>query len=118
VYIASPYTKGDQALNVAFQLRTWDQLLTLGVVPIAPLWTHFQHLAHPRRYQDWIDYDNAILARCDACLRVPAAVDMREAGCYYQSQSTGADDEVALSLRLGKPVFYSLTELKEWIASR
>ena len=118
VYIASPYTKGDQALNVAFQMRTWDTLLSLGVVPIAPLWTHFQHLAHPRRYQDWIDYDNELISRCDVCLRVAAAVGVQGGGVYYQNDSLGADDEVAFFLRLGKPVFYSLSELDAWLKDR
>ena len=118
VYIASPYTKGDQALNVAFQMRTWDNLLSLGVVPIAPLWTHFQHLAHPRRYQDWIDYDNELISRCDVCLRMAAAVGVQGGGVYYQNESLGADDEVAFFLRLGKPVFYSITELEAWLKDR
>ena len=118
VYIASPYTKGDQALNVAFQLRTFDNLLSLGVVPIAPLWTHFQHLAHPRRYQDWIDYDNELISRCDVCLRMAAAVGVQGGGVYYQHVSLGADDEVAFFLRLNKPVFYSFTELEAWLKDR
>ena len=118
VYIASPYTKGDQACNVKAQLRMWDNLLSLGVVPIAPLWSHFQHLTHPRRNQDWIDYDNEIITRCDVCLRMAAAVGVHGGGCYYQNESLGADDEVAFFLRLGKPVVYSLTELEAWLANR
>lgn len=114
VYIASPYTKGDQAINVRFQMRMWEILLDLGVVPIAPLWSHFQHLHAPRPYQDWIDYDNEIIPRCDACLRLD--VEDFKVG-YKQSESTGADAEVKLFESLGKPVFRSLDELVHWHAT-
>ena len=114
VYIASPYTKGDQAINVRFQMRMWELLLDLGVVPIAPLWSHFQHLHAPRPYQDWIDYDNEIIPRCDACLRLDAE-DFKVG--YRQSESTGADAEVKLFESLGKPVFCSLDELVHWHAT-
>jgi hypothetical protein len=33
VYIASPYTKGDIAVNVKRQIDCTDELLTLGFVP-------------------------------------------------------------------------------------
>ena len=84
----------------------------------APLWTHFQHLAHPRKNQDWIDYDNELISRCDVCLRMAAAVGVQGGGVYYQNDSLGADDEVAFFLRLGKPVFYSFTELGAWLKDR
>lgn len=73
VYIASPYTRGDQALNVRFQMRTWQELMNDEMVlPIAPLWSHFQHLVYPRPYQDWIDYDLELIERMDAVLRLDA----------------------------------------------
>lgn len=116
VYIASPYTKGDQALNVRFQMSVWDRLISLGVVPIAPLWSHFQHMHAPRPYQDWIDYDNEIITRCDACVRLDAfesnALGRED---YYQSESSGADAEVELFRKLGKPVFFGVHELKHWL---
>lgn len=111
VYIASPYTKGDVAINVRCQMETWDKLFRLYFTPIAPLWTHFQHLHIPRPYRDWTTYDNAIIRRCDACLRLDA-VDERVG--YRQSESSGADAEVALFRSLGKPVFTSIDDLIEW----
>ena len=75
VYIASPYTHGDPAINVRAQM---------GAVPIAPLHSHFQHLFRPRPYRHWIELDLEIMQRCDACLRI--------------------DAEVAEFQRLGKPV--------------
>ena len=111
VYIASPYTRGDQAINVRFQLRTWDLLLNAGVVPIAPLWTHFQHLHIPRPYPDWTAYDNEIITRCDACVRL----DAEDAPMgYRQHESSGADAEVDLFRQLGKPVFFSVMNVLRW----
>ncbi len=112
VYIASPYTRGDQALNTRFQMRIWDCLLDIGVCPIAPLWSHFQHLHNPRPYRDWVEYDNQIIRRCDACLRL-AATD--EQTGYRQHESNGADAEVRLFQRLGKPVFTSFADLMAWL---
>lgn len=114
IYIASPYTKGDQALNVRFQMQIWDTLVAMNVIPIAPLWSHFQHLHRPRPYQDWIDYDNEIITRCDACLRLDA-VDSWVG--YSQHESSGADAEVRLFRSLNKPVFFSLDSLAHWIAT-
>ena len=115
IYIASPYSKGDQALNVRYQHRIWHALLDMGCVPIAPLWSHYQHLAFPRPYQDWIDYDMAIIERCDACIRLNATC---ESPAYFMSESSGADGEVKAFLAAGKPVFFNLKTLEEWLAEQ
>jgi hypothetical protein len=113
VYIASPYTKGDPAVNAHFQCRIFNQLMDDGKVwPVAPLWTHFQHTVFPRPYQDWIDYDKAMLPLYDACLRLTA--DVPHIG-YSQSASSGADGEVAYYKGVGKPVFYSIPDLYSWV---
>lgn len=112
VYIASPYTLGDPAINTRFQLRMWDVLHDIGVVPIAPLWSHFQHLHSPRPYGDWVAYDNEIITRCDACVRLTAT---DEASGYRQHVSSGADAEVRLFQSLGKPVFTDFYDLKAWV---
>lgn len=98
VYIASPYTIGDVAVNVKLQMDTMDQLMTLGFVPYAPLFTHFQHMVHPRPVQDWLNLDNAWLRECDCLLRLGG-------------ESSGADDEVKLASSMGMPVFMSIDEL-------
>jgi agmatinase len=38
-------------------MEAFDTLLTFGVVPIAPLYSHYQHIFLPRPYQDWISLD-------------------------------------------------------------
>jgi hypothetical protein len=71
VYIASPYTKGDIAVNVKRQIDTADELISKGFAPFAPLYSHFQHLVHPRAYQDWIKLDLEWIKACDVLLRLP-----------------------------------------------
>lgn len=88
VYIASPYTKGDPAINAHFQCKMFDELLTEGKVwPFAPLWTHFQHTVFPRPYQDWTSYDNALLPRFDACLRIAAELPLMKCFSVLGSRS-------------------------------
>lgn len=98
VYIASPYTKGDTALNVKLQLDTFDILMDKGYLPFAPLYSHFQHMAHPRPYEDWLNYDLEWVLVCDCVLRL-------------DGESSGADREVAHAKKHGIPVYYSLEEL-------
>lgn len=118
IYVASPYTKGDPAVNTHFQMRMFDRLMNDGVVlPVVPLWTHFQHCAFPRHYKDWIEYDLALLERYDGCLRLDAAHEFANGEQYIVSESSGADDEVANFEEQGKPVFYSIADLYEAVVA-
>ncbi len=115
IYIASPYTNGDPAINVRFQCRIFNQLLSEGRVwPIAPLWTHFQHILFPRPYEDWLKYDKALLPLYDGCLRLNAEEPELN---YVEERSSGADGEVEAFKLMGKPVFYSIESLYEWVES-
>lgn len=115
VYIASPYTKGEVAINTHFQCMVFDRLLTDGrVLPIAPLWSHFQHLLFPRPYEDWIAYDQGMLHLYDCCLRLTAEMPALN---YVQANSGGADAEVETFVKMGKPVFYSVEDLYQWVES-
>jgi hypothetical protein len=98
VYIASPYTVGNQAENVRRQIDAADKLMGLGYCPEAPLLSHFQHLVHPRPYVDWMAIDIEKLRRSDVLIRLPG-------------ESVGADAEVREAERLGIPVVRSLDEL-------
>jgi hypothetical protein len=101
VYIASPYTNGDVAINVKRQLDCVDVLMDLDFVPYAPLYSHFQHMAHPRPYTDWINIDFEWVNACDCLLRL-------------SGDSSGADNEIALANELKMPVFYSIDELNDY----
>lgn len=101
VYIASPYTNGDVAVNVKVQIDSFAELMDAGFAPFAPLYSHFQHMVHPRDYNKWLELDFEWIPVCDCLLRLPG-------------ESAGADKEVQLALSLGKPIFYSIVEVIEY----
>jgi nucleoside 2-deoxyribosyltransferase len=108
VYIASPYTLGDQARNVYESLEVGNQLIELGFCPFCPLLTHFQHMMFPQDYDKWLKLDFEWLKQCDCVLRITG-------------ESKGADEEVQLAESLNIPVFYyqnniinDLIELIQW----
>ena len=112
VYVASPYTKGDPCINTNFQCKVFDIMMDDGVVwPFIPLLSHFQHTIFPRSYQDWIDYDLALLPCFDACLRLTSELPELN---YSVHESSGADGEVAAFESMGKPVFYDFESCYEW----
>lgn len=98
VYIASPYTLGDVAVNVKRQIDVADELILLGFAPYVPLYSHFQHMVHPRPYETWIKLDLEWVKVCDCLLRL-------------EGESSGADKEVEFARKNGIPVFYSFREL-------
>lgn len=97
IYIASAYTLGDVAINVKNQLDIADKLMNNGFAPFVPLFSHFQHMAHPRHYTDWIKLDLEWIESCDCVLRL-------------EGESTGADGEVEYAKKLGIPVFFATIE--------
>ena len=101
VYIASPYTKGDVAVNVRESLLVADKLAELGYLPYPPLLSHFWHLLSPHPYEFWTELDLDWVLRCDCVLRLPG-------------ESSGADRECGYAERHLIPVFYSIEELVEW----
>ena len=84
IYIASPYTIGDVAVNVRDQMETAVELINLGFAPFWPLHSHFLHMHSPQPYETWIEQDKEWVLVCDAVLRLPGA-------------SKGADGEVELA---------------------
>jgi hypothetical protein len=98
VYIASPYTIGDVAVNVKKQIDVASILMDYGYAPFVPTLAHFQHLMYPRPYQDWLRCDVEWVKCCNALLRLPGT-------------SKGADAEVAVAMDNGLPVFYSIMDL-------
>lgn len=100
IYIASPYTIGDVAVNVKTQLDAADILMNNGFAPFTPLYSHFQHMAHPRDYHDWINLDLEWITVCDCLIRL-------------EGKSSGADGEVAHAIKLGIPVFFATLDTLE-----
>ena len=98
VYIASPYTKGDVAINVRKSFEVADILVSKGYLPYTPLSSHFWHMMFPYPYEFWLDFDLAWILRCDCVLRL-------------SGESIGADKEVEFAKVHDIPVFYSIDEL-------
>ena len=92
VYIASPYSTGNQADNVRRSMVAFQHLAEYGFAPFAPLLSHFQHLYFPRPYESWLDMDMEWLRQCDVLVRLPG-------------DSSGADKEIADALRCNIPVY-------------
>lgn len=116
VYIASPYSRGDVAINTYFQCKVFNEILNDGrALPVAPLWSHFQHTVFPRPYEDWIQYDQEMLRLYDCCLRLDAVHEQLN---YHEGESKGADAEVETFRLAGKKVFFSIPELFQWLDER
>lgn len=101
VYIASPYTKGDVAVNVRRSIDAWDLLTNRGFFAYCPLLTHFLHMIHPRSYEEWMEIDLHWLSECNCVLRL-------------SGESPGADREVARAHELDMRVFYDIEDLVEY----
>lgn len=101
VYIAAAYTSAPEE-NTHKAVAVADDLQSTGLVAcVVPhlnlLWT----LIHPHDGDYWYDHDLALLARCDALLRLPG-------------ESPGADNEVAFARNHDIPVFLDKAGLLEW----
>jgi hypothetical protein len=107
VYIASPYTNGDKLEMVRLQIDAWHILRDRGLIPIAPLLTHYINEVRERDHKDWLEYDFELLRICDYVIRLYPVNDLGE-----RIPSTGADIEEREAKRLGIP-FYSFDTLQE-----
>lgn len=101
IYIASPYTLGDTALNVRAQIEAAEEIINLGHVPYVPLLTHFWHMISPHDHHYWMNLDRPWLLQCDAVLRLPG-------------ESKGAEEEVRVAQIHKMMVFYSLQEIEDF----
>jgi hypothetical protein len=98
IYIACPYSKGDQAVNVRRSIDAAEAVAAKGHFPFNPLFSHFWHMIHPHDYKFWINQDLEWLRECQAVLRL-------------SGESLGADAEVELAKIYGKPVFWSVEDI-------
>lgn len=101
IYVASPYTRGDVAVNVRRSMEFGDILLRNHLVPVLPLLSHFWHIVSPKDYDVWTTLDLAMVKKCDAVFRM-------------EGVSLGADAEVLYAHEHGIPVFTVLDELLAW----
>ena len=98
IYLASPYSIGDQAQNVHDAILAADKLVELGHIPIIPVLSHFWHLVSPKPNTFWLKYDLTLLSLCDCLLRL-------------EGFSAGADAEVRYAEEQGITVYYSIDDI-------
>lgn len=100
VYIAGPYSHPDPCENTHWAVLVANALWDC-VVPVVPHLTHFWHTMTPKPYEQWLEYDLALMQRCDAVFRM-------------RGSSSGADAEVVKARAAGIPVFDDIGELRDW----
>jgi hypothetical protein len=105
VYIASPYTKGDQEENVRRQIDVAERLAEKGYAPFWPLHSHYWHQVYPHPPWYWLALDLVFLLKCDALLRL-------------DGDSAGGDLEVFCAEQNDIPVFYDINDLVEAFEDR
>jgi hypothetical protein len=107
VYVAGAYSADnviDVLGNMRRGLRLSCQVLQAGMAPFSP-WLDFQFgLLESITLQQYYQYSLAWLEASDAVLVVPQGAE----------QSKGTQHEIQRAQELGIPVFWSLTELKQW----
>lgn len=100
IYVASPYTKGDQFQNVQRQIACCNELIDKGFIPFSPLlMSVYLHAQVDRSWETWMDIDYAWVEKCDGLLRL-------------EGESTGADREIEHAKSLGIPVFYNIEDIR------
>ena len=81
------------------------RIMDLGHSPIAPLLSHFLHIHRPRPYKDWLEADEAFVAKSDILLRLPG-------------ESSGADTEVVWAEKYDVLVAMGWEELERLLSSQ
>lgn len=99
IYIASPYTKGDNFVNVQRSIEAANKLLDMGYIAISPLVNSvFYHMQRERSWSEWMEIDYQLVNMCDCLVRLPG-------------DSTGADKEVIYALSHNKPVYIGMEQV-------
>jgi hypothetical protein len=102
IYIASPYTIGDNFVNVQRQIDAANELLDNGFVPFSPLLQSvYLNAQKERDYHLWLDNDYAFIERFDGVLRL-------------EGESKGGDGEVSKAHSIKVPVFKTVSEVKNY----
>jgi hypothetical protein len=100
VYLASPYTNGNQEENTKLQIKAGYELLELGYYPYLPLLTHYIQVSYPTYKYDWLDLDFAYLEVCDVLIRLRPK-DKND----LEIPSPGADKEIKFAEENKIPIF-------------
>ena len=102
IYIAGPIGKVNRLPNCINAIKVADQVMAMGLCPWVPHLDYWWNEISPKSYEEWLAWDFKWIEVCDAILRIPG-------------ESPGADREIDYAKKCGKPIFYSLEELKDAI---
>jgi len=111
IYIAGKYhapTDGERLRNTNHAIDVGIKVYKMGHYPLIPHLTHWiekrmdYNGEPPRENNYWYDFDNLIIPKCDALLKISR-----------DGESKGADAEEKLAKRLGMPIFHSLKEIPD-----
>lgn len=100
IYIAGPYSHPDPVINTRNAIRAAEVVIEKGHIPYIPHLTMLWHFVSPHPINFWYEYDQVWLRFCNALLRLPG-------------ESKGADDEVAIAINFGLPIYHNFTEIPE-----
>ena len=98
IYVAGPYSKGDQIINTRNAILAGEEIIRKGHIPYVPHLSQLWHTVSPHEPKFWYDLDIEWLRLCHAVLRLPG-------------DSVGADAEVAEAKRLGLPVYLAIEDI-------
>lgn len=105
VYIAGPYTQGDQENNTRLAILAAEEIASLGFIPFVPHLYHHWDKQVGHDYEYWMNLCTAWLHRCDCVFRI----------CGY---SPGAADEVRVARDAGKQIFYTPEKMLDYYLSK
>jgi len=100
VYIAGPYSGGDQCLNVRNAINAAELVIRFGGVPYIPHLSHFWHLVSLHTYGFWIEQGLEWLKLCHIFFRLPG-------------ESKGSDIEEEAAQRRGLTICRTVEELEK-----
>jgi len=107
VYVAGAYS-ADNVIDVQANMRRGLRLSVLvleaNMAPFAPWLDFVLGLLSPVSLNQYYDYSMAWLEAADAVLVVPENAE----------QSKGTQAEISRALEIGIPVFWNVSELKQW----
>jgi hypothetical protein len=96
IYIAGPYTNGDQKENIFVALKIGDHVYKTGAIPYVPHLSHYWAMSTidglNRTYAEWMEICLNVVNRCDALIRLDGF-------------SNGSDMEVKYAKSIPIPVF-------------
>jgi hypothetical protein len=99
VYIAAPFTIGDNALNIRNAMDAAEQVLVCDALPFNPLLMNAHYVVHHRDWRQAMQICFSYLAKCDLVWRITGP-------------SKGADEECTLANHLGIRVLTDFYDLR------